>query len=72
MKGNFVYQRLGKNVSEHRQILHWSQEELAARAAIDRSYIGRIEVGHANPSFKILYKLSRTLHIKLSDLLQGV
>jgi transcriptional regulator with XRE-family HTH domain len=49
-----------------------SQEQLALLSEIDRTYLARIEEGKANPSIKILYKLSRILRVKLYDLLKGL
>jgi len=41
-------------------------------ANIDRTYLARIEEGKANPSVKVLNKVSRIFKIKLSVLLEGV
>lgn len=49
-----------------------SQEELAFLSCIDRTYIARIEEGKANPSLKILHKLSCKLKIRMHELLKGV
>ncbi len=50
----------------------FSQEDLSFETDIDRAYLAKIEKGRANPSIKILYKISRKLKITLSDLLKGV
>lgn len=49
-----------------------SQEELAFMAAIDRTYLARIEGGKANPSIKVLNKICRSLKTRLAILLEGV
>lgn len=69
MKGNFLYKRLGNIIANHRKKSAYSQEQLAFKCSMDRTYLARIEEGKANPSVKILYKISRQLNIKLSDLL---
>ncbi len=72
MKGNFFYKRLGKRVIIERMKNNLSQEELAALSEIDRTYLARIEEGKANPTLKILHKLSRKLKIRVHELLKGV
>lgn len=47
----------------------WSQETLAHRADINRSYLGEIERGTAVPSLATMAKLAEALDIHLSTLL---
>lgn len=47
-----------------------SQEELADRAGVDRSYGSRIERGSANPSVEILAKLAEVLGVTVASLLE--
>lgn len=72
MKGNFFYRRMGSRVIVERKRKKLSQEELAALAEIDRTYLARIEEGKANPSVKILNKIARKLKIRIDELLKGV
>lgn len=46
-----------------------SQEELAARASLDRSYVGGVERGERNVSLVNLNKLARALDLTLAELL---
>ncbi len=46
-----------------------SQEELAARASLDRSYVGGVERGERNISLINLNKLARALDLTLAELL---
>ena len=46
-----------------------SQEELAARASLDRSYVGGVERGERNVSLINLNKLARALDLTLAELL---
>jgi transcriptional regulator with XRE-family HTH domain len=55
-----------KNVRKERNI---SQEELAFRAELDRTYISGLECGKRNPTLKILVKLAVSLNMKPSELL---
>jgi transcriptional regulator with XRE-family HTH domain len=45
----------------------WSQEQLAERANLNRSYLGEVERGHAVPSLITVYKLAGALEIRLSS-----
>jgi transcriptional regulator with XRE-family HTH domain len=46
----------------------WSQEVLAERAEMDRSYIAGIEVGARNPTLKALQRLARAFGLSVRDL----
>jgi len=46
-----------------------SQEELGFRARLHRNYIGAIERGEINPTFRVLLKLERGLDMPLSELI---
>lgn len=72
MRGNFIYQRLGERIFIRRKKKGLSQEDLSILSDVDRTYIGKVEQGKANPSFKILVKISRSLKLRLSELLKGV
>jgi transcriptional regulator with XRE-family HTH domain len=63
---------LGSRVRQLRSQREWTQEELAERADLDRSYIAGIESGGRNPSARALAKLARGLGINLSDLFEDV
>lgn len=46
-----------------------SQEDLAYKADVDRSYLSELERGKYSPSIWIVYRLCDTLKIKPSELL---
>jgi transcriptional regulator with XRE-family HTH domain len=71
-RGNFVYKRLGDRVIKERKLKSLSQEQLALLCGIDRTYIARIEEGKANPSIRVLYKISRVLKTKIQQLVEGL
>lgn len=60
---------LAKNVRLIRNIRGWSQEELAERAELHRTYIGSIERAERNVSIDNIAKLSRALQVKPGRLL---
>jgi transcriptional regulator with XRE-family HTH domain len=47
----------------------WSQEQLAERADLNRSYLGEVERGNAIPSLITVSKLAGALEIRLSSLI---
>lgn len=63
---------LGFLVRSHRERLHISQEELATRSNLDRTYISGIERGVRNPSLTALLSLAGGLEVNLSSLLEGL
>lgn len=61
--------RFGRMVREHRESLSLSQESLAERADLNRSYLGEIERGQVVPSLATMNKLAHALETKLSTLI---
>lgn len=59
-----------KAVQERREELGLSQEELAARAGLHRTYISDIERGSRNLSLKSLSRLAAALDTPVSTLIQ--
>jgi transcriptional regulator with XRE-family HTH domain len=59
----------GRAVREQREARGWSQELLAERADLNRSYLGEVERGSAIPSLATAAKLASALGIPLSGLL---
>lgn len=64
--------KIGKRVRNLRTDRGWSQEELADRSGVNRSYMSRVELGKSDVSLSVLHKIARTLGISLSELLTGV
>jgi len=63
-----LQQKLGKKIQALRKDVGITQEKLAERTGLDRTYISDIERGVRNPSLKSLQKLADALHTSLSDL----
>lgn len=63
---------LGERVRDARKRLGISQEELAFRAEIDRTYVSQIERGVGNPSMIVLLRLSSVLGTPLARLLRSL
>ena len=58
----------GKRIRALRLAKGYSQEELAFKAKLDRTYVGGIERGERNPSLKNIARIADTLEIPLSEL----
>jgi two-component system response regulator len=61
---------LGTAIKNHRSVLGVSQEELAYRAGLHRTYISDVERGARNPSVESIEKLARALEISVSALFE--
>lgn len=59
----------GANVKAQRQSHNLSQETLALRCGIYRTYLSRIESGLANPSLLVIAALANALEVAPSELL---
>ena len=62
----------GSLARNHREKLGISQEELAVRSNLDRTYISGIERGVRNPSLTALVSLARGLNISFSKLVENL
>ncbi len=63
-----IKQALGKRIKTLRNEIGFSQEELAARAGIDRTYITSVECGRRNISIINIEKIAIALEVTLSKL----
>ena len=70
VKGNTLLEAVCKSVHDRREKLGISQEELASRAGLHRTYISDIERGARNPSLKTLSRLADALELSTSDLIK--
>lgn len=64
-----THKKLGQNIKRLRARLKMTQEELAFRVGVDRSYMGFVERGERNPTLAVLDKIAKTLKVSLSELL---
>ena len=63
-----INKQLGLNLKKYRLEKGLTQENLAEKVGIHPTYVGKLESGKNNPSIKMLYKITRTLEIKLPEL----
>ncbi|MFL6305866.1 MAG: helix-turn-helix domain-containing protein [Candidatus Sulfotelmatobacter sp.] len=64
--------KVGKRVRNLRTDRGWSQEELADRSGVNRSYMSRVELGKSDVSLSVLHKIARPLGLSLAELLTGI
>lgn len=62
-----ILTKFGQKVREERKKIKISQEELADRANVHRTYIGMIERGEKNITLENIEKVANALGLKLSD-----
>lgn len=63
-----IKQRFGLAIKQRRGEIGISQEELAFRSGLHRTYISDIERGSRNPSLENIEKLAKALEISVSAL----
>jgi DNA-binding XRE family transcriptional regulator len=68
-RNGFATARVGTNVRFWRKRLDVSQEELAFRAGLHRTYVSGVERGVRNPTVVILGRLAKALHVEPAVLL---
>lgn len=65
-----ILSRFGKKVRQRRLSLGISQEELAERAGVHRTYVGMIERGEKNITLRNIVKFAKALDIPIQDLMK--
>jgi len=63
--------KFAENLRKLRQAKGWSQEQLAERADLHRTYIGSVERGERNITIDNMERLAAALDAKIQDLLEG-
>ena len=65
-----VTQRVGANLRRAREEIGLSQEDLAERAGLHRTYVSGVERGVRNPTVTVLEKIAKALKVKTATLLE--
>ncbi len=63
---------LAENIKGLRQKHKLSQEKLAEKSSLDRTYISLLERSKRNPSLTNLVKISKGLGVDIQELLKGM
>lgn len=65
-----IRRRFGDAIRERRRELGLSQEKLADRAQLHRTYVADVERGNRNPSLESITRIAGALDLKPSELLR--
>lgn len=68
MKTGSILDVLAQNVQKRRKALGLSQEQLAERAGLHRTYIGMIERSEKNITLRNIEKIAKALNVSIKDL----
>jgi transcriptional regulator with XRE-family HTH domain len=68
MAGTRVATAFGGVLRDYRQKAGISQEELAARAGVDRTYVSLLERGLRQPTLDSLFRLAKSLDVAAATL----
>lgn len=67
-----ILEEFGERVRAKRLKQRLSQEELAVKAGVHRTYIGMIERAEKNITLKTIAKIASALDLRLSDLFRNM
>ena len=59
---------LGRRIARLRKEKHLTQSQLAIQSGCSLRYVTMVENGGANPSFKLLHALAKTLGMSIKEL----
>ncbi len=66
-----IRKQVGANVQRIRLERAWSQEELAFRSGLHRTYVSGVERGTRNPTVVVLQQLAEALEVPAGQLLKS-
>lgn len=67
-----VYPMIGEQLREVRKTAGMSQEELAERAGIHRTYVSLLERNRKSPTLDVLFRVCRALAVRASVVIARV
>jgi len=62
-----IKQKVGQRIKQLRKELDLSQEALALKAEVDRTYVTDVENGRRNVSVEILERLIKALNVSMKE-----
>jgi transcriptional regulator with XRE-family HTH domain len=66
------FREIGHRLRQRREVLGWTQAELARRCELHKAYIGFVERGERNVSLVNLRRIAKVLRVRMSDLFKGL
>ena len=67
-----IEKNVGERIRSRRKQLNLSQEKLAQKADVDRTYLAGVEQGKRNISIRNLEKILSALEISFADFFTGI
>lgn len=67
-----THKKFGKRIKQLRAERGITQEGLAAKIDVDRSYVGFLERGERNPTLDKIVKIAKALNVNASELLDNI
>lgn len=67
-----ITDKVGNRIKELRKIEGISQEKLAFKAELDRTYVAGVESGKRNLSIKSLEKILKALDVSFADFFKNI
>ena len=67
-----ITEKVGQRIKDFRTEIGISQEKLALKAEIDRTYLAGVENGKRNLSIKSLEKIINALNVSFHDFFEGM
>lgn len=67
-----ITEKVGQRIKQLRNEQELSQEKLALKAELDRTYLAGAELGKRNISLKSLEKIVNALNISFEDFFKGI
>lgn len=64
-----ILEKFGEKVRKERKYQKMTQEDLAEKAGVHRTYVGMIERAEKNITLENIEKISKALNIKISEIL---
>ena len=67
-----ITEKVGQRIKQLRNEQELSQEKLALKAELDRTYLAGTELGKRNISLKSLEKIVNALNVSFEDFFKGI
>ena len=67
-KRSNMSQKIGKRIANLRKDAGLTQDQLAVKTGLDRTFIGYLEKGNRNPSVETANKIARVLGVKIGEI----
>ena len=64
--------RFGQRIRNLRSTRGFTQETLASKIGVDRSYMGFLERGERNPSLEVILKIAKALNVDPDELVKDL